>query len=96
MVGRLSALLPLRVWQCVAVGRENMNRSKQQWRGRTRKTRAGKGEEKERKKKRTHPWNSDENTQGSNAAGLEHPRGRGHGLEHPRKRRPWTGASGAA
>ena len=67
-------------------GKENMNESKERWRGRTRKTRAGKREEKESKKKRTNAWNSDENTRGSSAAGLE----------HPGKRRPWTGASGAA
>ena len=77
-------------------GIENMNKSKERWRGRTRKTRAGKREEKERKKKRANAWNSDENTRGNNAPGLEHPRGRGHGPEHPGKRGPWTGASGAA
>ena len=77
-------------------GKENVNKSKERWRGRTRKTRAGKREEKKQKKKQTNAWNSDENTRGGKAPGLQHPRGRGHGLEHPGKRRPWTGASGVA
>ena len=65
-------------------GKENMSKSKESWRGRTRRTRVGKREEKERNEKRTKRWNTDWDIWVSNAPGLE----------HPGKRRPWTGATG--
>ena len=71
-------------------------KSKEQWRARTPRTRAGRGEEKKYKKKRTNAgWNTDKCARGGNAPGLAHPGGEGPGQEHPGKGRPWTGTSGA-
>ena len=75
-------------------GEENMNKSKEQMR--TRRTRIGKKEEKEKKGKRTNTWKPDCSIRGRSAHGLEHPGGGGPGLEHPGKKRPRFGVSGAA
>ena len=77
-------------------GKEGMNKSQQRWRERTRRTRDGKREEKEKKERLTSTWNPDWNTRGRNALALEHPGGGGPGLEHPGWMRAWIGASGAA
>ena len=61
--------------------KECMNESQERWGERTRRTRVGTREEKEKKEKRTSTWNPDWNIRGRNAHGLEHPRGGGPGLE---------------
>ena len=53
------------------------------WRERTRRTRDGKREEKEKKERRTCTWNPDWNIRGRHALGLEHPGAGGPGLERP-------------
>ena len=75
-------------------GGENMNKSKEQMR--TRRTRIGKREEKEKKGKRKNTWKPDWSIRRRSAHGLEHPGCRGPGLEHPGKKRPRIGVSGAA
>ena len=77
-------------------GEENMNRSKERWRERIRRTRIGKREEKEKTEKRKSTLKPDWNIQGRSAHGLEHPGGGGPGLEHPGKKRPRIGVSWAA
>ena len=50
-----------------------MHKSKGWWRGRTRRTRVRKREEKERKETGTNAWKPDWNIRGSNAPGEGHP-----------------------
>ena len=64
-------------------GKENMNKGQEWWRERTRRTRVGKMEEKEKKERRTSTWNPDWNIQERIALGLKHPGGGGPGLERP-------------
>ena len=70
------------------IGEENTNRSKERWRERTRRTRIGKREEKEKKGKRTNTWKPEWSIRGRSAHGLQHPGGGGPGLENRGKSGP--------
>ena len=77
-------------------GEENMSKSKERWRERSRRTRIGKKEEKEKKGKRTNTWKRDRSIRGRSAHGLAHPGDGGPELEHPGKKRPRIGVPAAA